>query len=52
MNIGFDIDSYVMGKKGGSENIVISGDTITCADANNDGNVVISVNESEVNNNG
>lgn len=51
MNIGFDIDSYVMGKKGGGENIVISGE-ITCADANNDGNVVISVNESEVNNNG
>ena len=52
MNIGFDIDSYVMGKKGSGENIVISGDTIICTDLNNDGNVVISVNESEVNNNG
>ena len=36
----FDVVAYVMGKKDGKGNVVIDG-SISCADPNNDGNVVI-----------
>lgn len=52
MNVGFDMDSYIIGKKDGAGNIVLSGDGFTFTDPDNDGNIVVSKNESEVNDNG
>ena len=47
MNIGFDIDSYMMGKKDGGNSVEISGNGVTFTDPNNDGNIVVTVEEGE-----
>lgn len=47
----FDLISYILGKKAGEQDVVLSGDSnYTFTDENTDGNIEIT--ESEVSNNG
>lgn len=45
MKIGFDMDSYVMGKKDGKTNVVFPDKGVTFTDPNDDGNIIVTEKE-------